>query len=428
MSSHPGMLQKNLDETSLSCETTATFLESVAQKVPGFDESMLNIITHSKREIIVEIPIRKDNGSVSVFRGYRVQHNNSRGGPFKGGLRFHPEVNLAEVRGLAILMTWKAALVRIPFGGAKGGIACDPKKLSVIELERLTRAYTEHLGDNIGPYYDVPAPDVNTNAQVMAWIFDEYAKSHSNCSLAVVTGKPLEIGGSQGREEATGRGVVITTCELLKDLGLNPSEQRFVIQGFGNVGSHTARILHYEHDAKIVAISTVEGAVYNKNGLNIPELLSYQSKHGTIKDFPNSEWISNDEMFLLDCDVLIPAALASSVDENIANKTTAKIVVEAANAPVTIEADAILNDRKIHVIPGILANPGGVIVSYYEWVQNLQQLYWTREEVIQRLEKLLTDAYKRTYTASMENNCSLREAAMRIALTDVIKSIKLRGF
>lgn len=424
----PGLFQKNLDEGSLSCETTASFLEDVASKIHGFDESLLNIITRSKREIIVEIPIRRDSGSVSVFRGYRVQHNNSRGGPFKGGIRFHHEVNLAEVRGLAILMTWKAALVRIPFGGAKGGIACEPKRLSVTELERLTRAYTEHLGDNIGPYYDVPAPDVNTNSQVMAWMFDEYAKSHNNCSLAVVTGKPLEIGGSQGREEATGRGVVISTVELLKDLGLNPSEQRFVIQGFGNVGSNTAKILHYEIGAKIIAVSTVDGAVYNPNGLNIPELLSYQSKHGTIKDFPNSEWISNDEMFALDCDVLIPAALAGSINEKVAKATNAKVIVEAANAPVTIEADQILNDRGIYVIPGILANPGGVIVSYFEWVQNLQQLYWSYEEVVKRLETLMVDAYKRTYSASLEHNCSLREAALRIALTDVIKSIKLRGF
>ncbi|MDX1920611.1 MAG: Glu/Leu/Phe/Val dehydrogenase dimerization domain-containing protein [Candidatus Caenarcaniphilales bacterium] len=423
-----GILQKNLDQVSLSAETTTSFLEQVAAKVPGFDDSMLNIISHSKREIIVEVPIRMDNGSISVFRGYRVQHNNSRGGPFKGGLRYHPEVNLAEVRGLAILMTWKAALVRIPFGGAKGGIACDPKQLSKTELERLTRAYTEHLGDNIGPYSDIPAPDVNTNAQVMAWMFDEYAKSHNNCSPAVVTGKPLEIGGSEGREEATGRGVVIVILELLNDLGLNPSEQRFIIQGFGNVGSHAARILHYEVGAPVIGVSTVEGAAFNKNGLNIPELLNYQSKHGTIKGFPNSEWLTNEEMLLQDCDVLIPAALASSITEKIAKETKAKVIVEAANAPVTIEADAVLNDRKIHVIPGMLANPGGVIVSYFEWVQNLQQLYWDKEEVIQRLEKLLKQAYKRTYTSSVEHNCSFREAALRIALIDVIKSIQLRGF
>jgi glutamate dehydrogenase (NAD(P)+) len=428
MSVAPGIFQKNLDETSLSSETTANFMDAVAKKIPGFDDSMLNIITHSKREIIVEIPIRLDNGKVSVFRGYRVQHNNSRGGPFKGGIRYHHEVNLAEVRGLAILMTWKAALVRIPFGGAKGGIACEPKKLSLTELERLTRAYTEHLGDNIGPYYDVPAPDVNTNSQVMAWMFDEYAKSHNNCSLAVVTGKPIEIGGSQGREEATGRGVVIVTRELLKELGLNPAEQRVIIQGFGNVGSYVARIMHYEVGAKIIGISTVEGAIYNENGLNIPELLSYQAKHGTIKDFPNCDWMSNEEMLLQDCDVLIPAALAGSVDAEVAQKTNAKVIVEAANAPVTIEADAILNERKIYVVPGILANPGGVIVSYFEWVQNLQQLYWTYEDVVGRLEKLIVDAYKRTYTASIEHNCSLREAALRVALIDVIKSIKLRGF
>ena len=301
-----------------------------------------------EREIIVEIPIRLDNGGVSVFRGYRVQHNNSRGGPFKGGIRYHQEVNLAEVRGLANLMTWKAALVKIPFGGAKGGIACDPKKLSRTEIERLTRAYTEHLGDNIGPYYDVPAPDVNTNAQIMAWIFDEYAKSHNNCSLAVVTGKPLEIGGSEGREEATGRGVVIVTTELLKDLKLHAAQQRVIIQGFGNVGSHAARIFYEEIGAKVIGISNVEGAVFNKNGLNVTDLFKYQAEKG-------------------------------------------------------------------------------VIVSYFEWVQNLQQLYWTREEVILRLEKILNDAYKRTYAASVENKCSLREAAMRLALIEVTKSIKLRG-
>jgi glutamate dehydrogenase (NAD(P)+) len=428
MNASQGIFQKNLDQASLSAETTTSFLEQVAAKVPGFDESMLSIISHSKREIIVEVPIRMDSGGVSVFRGFRVQHNNSRGGPFKGGLRYHPEVNLAEVRGLAVLMTWKAALVRIPFGGAKGGIACDPKNLSKTELERLTRAYTEHLGDNIGPYSDIPAPDVNTNAQVMAWMFDEYAKSHNNCSPAVVTGKPLEIGGSEGREEATGRGVVIVVKELLKDLGLDPAEQRYIIQGFGNVGSNAAKILHYELGAKIIAISTVEGGVYNPNGINVPELLNYQAKHNTIKDFPNAEWVTNEEMLVLDCDVLIPAALAGSIDEKVATETNAKIIVEAANAPVTIDADAILNDRKKYVIPGMLANPGGVIVSYFEWVQNLQQLYWEKEEVNKRLEKLLHQAYKRTYTTSIENNCNMREAALRIALTDVIKSIQLRGF
>ena len=423
-----GILSKNLDESSLSSETSTEFLFSVAKKIPGFNDSMIDIITHSKREIIVEIPIRRDNGEVSVFRGYRVQHNNSRGGPFKGGIRYHHDVNLAEVRGLAILMTWKAALVRIPFGGAKGGISCDPKKLSATELERLTRAYVEHLGDNIGPYNDVPAPDVNTNAQVMAWIFDEYAKSHNNCSLAVVTGKPLEIGGSQGREEATGRGVVIVTCELLKDLGLNPAEQRFIIQGFGNVGSHAARILHEEIQGKVIGISTVEGAVFNKKGLDVTALHKFQHEYGTVRGFPDAEWLTNDEMMIQDCDVLIPAALAGSVDEKVASQTSAKVVVEAANAPVTIEADKILNARKIHIIPGILANPGGVIVSYFEWVQNLQQLYWPKEEVIGKLETLLVDAYKRTYKSSVENNCSLREAALRIALVEVIKSIQLRGF
>ncbi|MDX1917599.1 MAG: Glu/Leu/Phe/Val dehydrogenase dimerization domain-containing protein [Candidatus Caenarcaniphilales bacterium] len=420
-------LQKNLDESSLSSETTAAYLQRVAESMPNFDADLIDFVTRSQREIIMEIPVRLDNGSMRVFRAYRVQHNNSRGGPFKGGIRYHPEVNLAEVRGLAILMTWKAALVRIPFGGAKGGVACDPKKLSKTELERLTRAYVNHLGDNIGPYNDVPAPDVNTNAQVMAWMFDEYARTHNNCSLAVVTGKPLEIGGSQGREEATGRGVVQVTCELLKDLGKDPASQRVIIQGFGNVGSHAARIFHEEYKSKVIAVSTVDGAVYNVKGLDISALSHYQSENGTLRGFLGADWITNHEMLLQDCDVLVPAALAGSIDEEIAAKTSAKIVVEAANAPITIEGNDVLDDRGVYVIPGILANPGGVIVSYFEWVQNLQQLYWTREEVIKRLSDLLHDAYKRTYHTSLELKCPLREAALRIALNDVLKSILLRG-
>ncbi len=418
---------KNLDETSISAESNECFLEGVAIKVPGFDEATFDVITRSKREIIVEVPIRLDNGAMSVFRGYRVQHNNSRGGPFKGGIRYHQDVNLAEVRALAVLMTWKAALVRIPFGGAKGGISCDPKKLSRTELERLTRAYTEHLGENLGPYNDVPAPDVNTNAQVMTWIFDEYAKSHNNCSLAVVTGKPIEIGGSQGREEATGRGVVIVTRELMKDLKLDPTKQSVIIQGFGNVGSNAARIFQEELQTPIVGISNVEGGLYNPSGLDVAALTRFQAERGTLKGFPGAEWMTNDELLLQPCEVLIPAALAGSIVDKVAEVTTAKIIVEAANAPVTLSADYILNQRGIQVIPGVLANPGGVIVSYFEWVQNLQQFYWSREEVLEKLEKLLVDAYRRTYKASQEWHCPLREAALRLALTEVFKSVNLRG-
>jgi len=421
------LFNKNLDEHNLGSETTSSFVAEVAKKIPNF-ESTFEILMHSEREIIVEIPVRMDDGSISVFSGYRVQHNNSRGGPFKGGVRFHPEVKLAEVRGLAILMTWKAALMKIPFGGAKGGVCCDPKKLSKTEIERLTRAYTRQLGENIGPYTDVPAPDLNTNAQIMSWIFDEYAKSHNNCSPAVVTGKPIELGGSAGREEATGRGVVFVACQLLKDMNLEPSEQSVIIQGFGNVGSHTARIFTNEVGGKVVGVSTVEGGLYNSRGLDIEALLRHQSENsGSIRDFTGGEWLSNEELLVQKCDILIPAALAATVDEKISNNLKAKMIVEAANAPVTLEADRILNDKKIPVVPGTLANPGGVVVSYFEWVQNLQQFYWSRQEVISRAEKILLNAYKRTFQTSQDNSCSLREAALRLAMADVIKAIYLRG-
>ena len=421
-------LKRSLDKKSLAAETTNYFLEAAIKSIPEFDESILDLITGSKREIIVEIPINMDSGSVGVFQGFRVQHNNSRGGPFKGGVRFHPEVNLNEIRSLAILMTWKAALVKIPFGGAKGGIACNPKTLSKRELEKLTRAYTEHLGDNIGPYQDVPAPDVNTNSQIMAWMFDEYSKTHTNSSLAVVTGKPLEIGGSEGREEATGRGVVITTRELMRDLGLDPREQKVIIQGFGNVGSNAARIFDQELGSKIIAVSNVEGAVLSEKGLDIQALIKYEKEHQTLKGFPETEWLTNQEMLTHPCDILIPAALGGAINSKIARQTKAKIVVEAANAPVSPNADQIFKDRGTYVIPGILANPGGVIVSYFEWVQNLQQFYWSREEVIKKLENLLVSAYKRTFAESRKANYSLREAAIRVALVDVVSAIKLRGF
>lgn len=421
------LLNKHLDETSLSLETTVNFMESVAKDIKGFNESIFQVLISSQREIIVEVPVRMDDGSISVYRGYRVQHNSSRGGPFKGGFRFHPDVNLAEVRGLAILMTWKASLVRIPFGGAKGGVCCNPKALSRLELERLTRAYTRQLGDNIGPYTDVPAPDMNTNAQVMSWMFDEYAKSHNNCALAVVTGKPIEIGGSQGREEATGRGVVLTTCYLLKDMGLDPKEQRIIIQGFGNVGSFTASIFAQEIGSKVIGISSVEGGIYDTNGIDVAALLNYQRENGTIKGYPKGEWLSNEELLIQDCDVLIPAAVSGSIDERIAPKVKAKIISEAANAPVTVEGNEILDERKIQIIPGILANPGGVIVSYFEWVQNLQQMYWSRQEVISKLENLLHGAYRRAYELSQTENCSLRKSSLKLAISDVIKSINLRG-
>lgn len=418
---------KNLDESSLCLETAMSFMESVAKAIPEFNESTFQMLSHTEKEIIVELPVRKDNGDISVFRGYRVQHNSSRGGPFKGGFRFHPDVNLAEVRGLAILMTWKAALVQIPFGGAKGGVSCNPKELSKTELERLTRAYTRQLGDNIGPYTDVPAPDMNTNAQIMSWMFDEYASRHNNCALAVVTGKPIEIGGSQGREEATGRGVVLTISYLLKDLGLDPKDMKVIIQGFGNVGSHAALILQEEFGAKIVGLSNVDGALYNSHGLDVRKLLEYQRANGTITGCSMGDWITNEELLIQDCDILIPAALSGTITRDIAPNVKAKIIAEAANAPITVDANEILTDRKISILPGILANPGGVVVSYFEWVQNLQQMYWSREEVNQKLNTILYAAYRRTYDTAQEHNITFREAALKLAMTEVFKAVNLRG-
>jgi len=421
------LINKHLDNTSMSLETTVSFMESVAKDLPGFDESAFHMLTHSEREIIMELPIRLDNGDIRVFSGFRVQHNNARGGPFKGGFRFHPDVNLGEVRGLAILMTWKASLVQIPFGGAKGGVSCNPKELSITELERLTRAYTRQLGDNIGPYTDVPAPDMNTNAQIMSWMFDEYAHNHNNCSLAVVTGKPIEIGGSQGREEATGRGAVLILNYLLQDLKKEIKDQKVIIQGFGNVGSFAANILDKEYGSKIVGISNVEGGLYNADGLNLDEIQDYQKEHGTISGYPKAAWVSNEELLVQDCDILIPAAISSTIHAGNAHDIKATIIVEAANAPVTVEANKILDERKVMIIPGILANPGGVIVSYFEWVQNLQQLYWTREEVLEKLDKTLYKAYRRAYDFSCETGKTLREASLNIAMRDVLKATILRG-
>ena len=411
----------------VALETAQAYMERVAETIPGLDDSAFRMLTRTEREIILELPVRMDDGRIEMFSGYRVQHNRSRGGPFKGGFRFHPEVNLGEVRALAILMTWKAALVQIPFGGAKGGIACNPKQLSVTELERLTRAYGRNLGDNIGPYIDVPAPDINTNAQVMSWLFDEYAKGHSNCALAVVTGKPLAIGGSQGREEATGRGVVLVSDLLLRDLGRTLAGQRVVIQGFGNVGGHAADILTSEYGAKVVGVSNIDGGLYNASGLDIAALHRYQNHTGSITGYPEAEPLSNDELLTSPCDVLIPAALSGAIDAELAPQIQAQVIVEAANAPVTSQADQLLYDRGVWIIPGILANPGGVIVSYFEWVQNLQQLYWSRSEVLAKLSSLLSAAYRRVYEQAQEQKVSLRESALNLAMSDVLQAITLRG-
>lgn len=407
-------------------DAESCFFQSVAQKISFIDENLLKVLNSFRRKICLEIPLRKDNGTLIPVKAYRVQHNNARG-PYKGGFRIHQSVTLEEVQMLANLMTWKAAVVSIPFGGAKGGIEVDPRTLTKTELERLVRAYTYNLGENIGPHTDIPAPDVNTNAQVMAWVYDEYSKSHSTDALGVVTGKPIRIGGSEGREEATGRGVMYILREVARDLKLDLTRTRILIEGFGNVGFHAARLIHSELNGKIVGVSTSKGGIYNPNGIDVTAAHEYYVQNSSLSGFPGVDYMSCKEFLFAECDVLIPSALEGSVDEKVAEKTSAQVIIEGANGPVTASANEILIDKRRAVLPGILANAGGVVVSYFEWVQNLQQFYWTRDEVSKKLEKMIVDAYKNVRDLSRAKKISLRQAAYTIGLERVAEAILLRG-
>jgi glutamate dehydrogenase (NAD(P)+) len=375
------------------------------------------------RELIVQIPVRMDDGHLEMFHGYRVQHNAVRG-PYKGGLRFHPEVDLNEVRALAALMTWKTALVGIPFGGAKGGITCDPTKMSRNELQRLTRGFTQKIDMCLGVYRDIPAPDVNTNAQVMAWIMDEYGKKHGY-TPAIVTGKPVNLGGSLGREEATGRGTAIITREACKALKIDLKGARVVIQGFGNVGSWTARFLA-ELGAKIIAVSDVNGGIFDEKGLNIDALFGQRNSTGTIVGLAGAKSITNAELLALECDVLIPAALGGAIDRDNAPDVRARLIVEAANTPLTPRADEILRSRDIPVSPDILVNAGGVTVSYFEWTQNLQQMRWELEQVNAQLEKNMVRAWQRVLDKQQSARIPFRMAAYVIALEEVAQATRMR--
>src|SRR5467141_3215039 len=358
----------------------------------NLESYMRRILTSPFREVQVEVPVRMDDGRIEVFTGYRIQHNGARG-PCKGGIRFHPSADHDEVLGLATIMTWKTALMDIPFGGAKGGVTVDPKKLSRLELERLTRRFTQRIAIVLGPYRDIPAPDVNTNAQVMAWILDEYS-SRQGYTPAVVTGKPVSLGGSRGREKATGRGVMYVMMEYARDFGIPLKGSKVVIQGFGNVGGHLARLLASEAGARVIATSDVDGGIYNDKGLDVPGLLAH-----TAQRRPGSEWkggkrITNDELWAVPCEWLVPAALGGVITREANAKTIdCKVVVEGANEPTTPTADLILEERGIDVLPDFLANAGGVTVSYYEWAQNLQQYRWTHEQVNRELQATITRAY-----------------------------------
>lgn len=388
-------------------------------------EEIKQLIKTPDRELRVELPIIMDDGKLSTFIGYRVQHNNARG-PNKGGIRYHPDVNLDEVRALASLMTWKTAIVDIPFGGAKGGIAVDPKQLSLGELERLTRVFTQKIDCVIGPSVDIPAPDVNTNAQVMSWMMDQYSRRHGH-TPAVVTGKPLELGGSAGREEATGRGVCIALREASKSFKLDLRRTAVAIQGFGNVGANTARILEEEFGVKVVGVSDVKGGVYNPRGIHYKDAMGQVLETGSVVGLKGAAKITNAELLELKCDVLIPAAMGGQLHARNADRVKAKLIVEAANAPTTYEADEIFAARKIPVIPDIYANAGGVTVSYFEWAQNLQQFRWDYQRVVAELEKIMMTSYAEVMKTTERYNASIRIGAFILAVDRVAKAAKLRG-
>jgi glutamate dehydrogenase (NAD(P)+) len=390
----------------------------------GLDSEMRTLLTMPFREVRVELPVRMDNGSLRVFVGYRVQHSGVRG-PAKGGLRYHPSTDLNEVRALASAMTWKTALVNIPFGGSKGGIAVDPAGMSSGELQRLTRGYIRRLHLLLGPYRYIPAPDVNTNAQVMTWIFDEYSAQHGY-TPACVTGKPVELGGSLGREAATGRGVYYVTEALLQDLGVSVAGARVAIQGFGNVGAFAASFFSGA-GAKVIAVSDANGGVFSARGLDIPALVEHARKNRTVRGFPDGQEISNQDLLSLECDILLPAALHCVITKKNADKVRARVIAEGANLPTTTEADEILSRRGIHVLPDILTNAGGVTVSYFEWAQNLQQIFWEEERVNAELHKILIRAYRQVADKAGKEKISLRSAAYAIAVDRVARAERMRG-
>ena len=391
----------------------------------GVGEDVRLLLRMPYRELHVEVPVRMDDGRVRVFPGYRVQHSGARG-PYKGGVRYHPMVDLDEVRALAALMTWKCALVDLPLGGAKGGVQCDPHVMSPTELNRLTRRYTQNIAHIIGVNRDIPAPDMGTNAQVMAWMMDAYGQSNGYAP-GIVTGKPVALGGSYGREAATGRGVYLILRELCKELGREPGATDVAIQGYGNVGSWTAR-LAAQGGFRIVAVSDVSGAVHRRDGINVAGLESLIRDGGSLRDYPGADAISNEDLLGLQVDVLIPAALGDVVTEDNWQNVRAPVILEAANRPLTEAADNALTDRGVTIVPDILANAGGVTVSYFEWTQNIQQFRWEEERVNSELERILLYAYRNVRALARERNISMRRAAYRIAVDRVAEAINLRGF
>jgi glutamate dehydrogenase (NAD(P)+) len=396
-----------------------------AARVLNLEPGIWKILTHPKRQITVSCPVQMDNGEIEVFTGYRVQYNITLG-PSKGGIRYHPGVSLDEVTALAAWMTWKCAVAHVPFGGGKGGIICEPSRMSRRELEALTRRYVAEIIDAIGPEKDVPAPDVNTNDQVMAWIMDTYSMHVGHTSTAVVTGKPIELGGSIGRREATGRGVMIVARETAKHLGMDVKNVSVGVQGFGNVGSVSAQLLA-ETGARIIAVTDQAGGTYNAKGLDVPKLLSYAQRQHTVAGFPGGDPFTNDELFAADVDLLIPAALENQITIENAPKIRAKAIIEGANGPTTPEAHRHLHERGVIVMPDILANSGGVTVSYFEWVQDRYGYFWTEKEVNERLEAKIVEAFNAVVQSSVKYGVDSRTAAYIVAIDRVATVTRMRG-
>jgi len=401
-------------------------IDIVAKEI-GLEPRVREYLKRIERALIVTIPILMDDGSMQIFEGYRVHHSTVRG-PGKGGIRFSPYVYLDEVKALATWMTWKTSLLNLPLGGAKGGVCVDPKKLSSRELERLTRRYTAEIINFIGPDIDIPAPDVGTDKKIMAWMMDVYSMQKGRTIPGVVTGKPIEIGGSVGRESATGMGLYFVLDALCAKIGLKLEDQTIVVQGLGNVGGTIAQLL-YDHGCKILAVSDISTAIYNKSGLNVTKLLDWVNQGNYLKDFKegNYQFISNDELLTLKCDVLVPAAIENQITQQIADRIECKIVLEGANGPTTPEADKILYKKGIHVVPDILANSGGVCVSYFEYIQDIHSYFWKLERINEELKRIIIEAFEETYKISMERKISLRTAAYIIAVSRISKAIELRG-
>jgi glutamate dehydrogenase (NAD(P)+) len=421
---HWGLLPPAQAVAMKSIDSTQLYVNRAADQI-DLSQNIRRLLVTPMREVQVEVAIERENGEIATFIGYRVQHDNSRG-PLKGGLRYHPDVDIDEVRSLASLMTWKTAVVNLPYGGAKGGIAVDPGQLSLRELEMLTRKFVDRIHDLIGPDIDIPAPDMGTNSEMMAWIMNQYGKYHG-FSPACVTGKPVELFGLPGREEATGRGVGILTFKLLSRLGRKIPKTRVAIQGFGNVGSHAAKFLH-EMECNVVAVSDVSGGYYRPEGLDIPAVLRHSLEHrGSLAGYKEAEQISNEQLLELDVDLLIPAALGGVITKDNAQHIRAGLIVEAANAPIDSDADDILHQREVLILPDILANAGGVTASYFEWVQNRQHYQWNLNRVRQELEHVLTEGFERVWEMATQRKVSLRTAAYILGISRVGRATVLGG-